>query len=126
MKIKYIGHGRMRIAFQIGNFAVKIPFNWRGVKACREEATLWLQHRLGIMAPVLYNLWGFAIIMPYYSEKFNGPRPEEFIAELNKLGIIDLYPYNIRMANGQPIAIDYAINYNSSGQGTPTGEEVFA
>lgn len=120
--IEYLGHGRMRHAFRVGPWAVKIPYSLMGVRACIEELLLWLKHRSEAMAPVLFSIPGLCVIMPYYPESFHGPTPVSFREALNAFGIIDLHAYNIRMDHGRPIAIDYAINANSSGQGTPTGE----
>lgn len=119
--MEYLGHGRMRHAFRIGNLAIKIPMNFKGMKACNEERLLWSKHRSDAMAPVLFSIPYLCVVMPYYSEKFTGVKPTIFITNLNRFGIIDLHPYNIRISNGHPIAIDYAINGGSHGQGEPTG-----
>lgn len=118
--MQYLGHGRMRHAFRVGNIVVKVPYNLRGMRACWEEMTLWLKHRSEAMAPVLFGVPGLCVAMPYYAEPFTGSKPESFVKALNAFGIIDLHPYNIRNHNGKPVAIDYAINENSSGQGEPT------
>jgi hypothetical protein len=119
--IKYLGRGRMRLAFKVGNIAIKLPYNFSGVKACIEESKLWSQHKLDSMAPVLFGS-PFCVAMPYYEQAFTGDKPVSFIQSLNSFGIVDLHPYNIRLKyNGKPVAIDYAINKSSHGQGEPTG-----
>lgn len=119
--IEYLGHGRMRNAFRIGGYVIKLPRNWSGVKACFEEMILWAKYRSEAMAPVLFGVPGLCVVMPYYGTAFSGEKPETFIQALNRFGIIDLHPYNLRLHNGKPIAIDYAINMASHGQGEPTG-----
>lgn len=118
--IEYLGHGRMRIAFRIGNVVLKIPMNLKGMKACKEERDLWIKHHNESMAPILFSIPSVCVVMPYYKEPFCGSKPVEFINNLNSFGIVDLHPYNIRMSKGLPIAIDYAINGGSHGQGEPT------
>ena len=118
--LKYIGQGRMRVVFRVGKFVVKFPKNLAGVRACAEELFLWLKHRSKYMAPVKFASPGVCIVMPYYPEPVK-EKTIDFMGCLNSIGIIDLHKYNIRQHNGSPIAIDYAINKGSHGQGEPTG-----
>lgn len=118
--MKYLGRGRMRMAFKVGRYVLKIPYNFNGLKACFEERQLWKKYKSKAMAPVLFSIPFLLIVMPYYPIKFEGDRPDSFIKYLNEFGIIDLHPYNVRLFEGNPIAIDYAINKTSHGQGYPT------
>ena len=118
--IKYIGFGRTRIAFKVFSFAVKIAWNFKGIRACREEVEIWKKENHPCLAPVLWSFPG-VVVMPYYPTEFYGEKPLSFIKTLNSIGITDLHPYNIRMHDGKPMAIDYAINAGSHGQGEPTG-----
>jgi len=120
--IQYLGHGRMRHAFRIGNTVIKIPYNFNGVKACLEEMILWSKYKSSAMAPVLFGIPGLCVAMPYYPQPFSGEKPKSFVTALNAFGIIDLHDRNVRMNGDHPVAIDYAINKNSSGQGEPTDE----
>jgi inhibitor of KinA sporulation pathway (predicted exonuclease) len=120
--MEYLGKGRMRKAYRIGGIVIKIPYTIQGVRACFEELILWMKHHSPAMAPVLFAIPGLCVAMPYYGDEFTGDRPKAFKEMLNAFGIVDLHAYNVRNHKGNPIAIDYAINANSSGQGTPTDE----
>ena len=116
--IKYIGKGRMRIAYKIGKYAIKFPYNYKGIKACIEELIIYLKNKTAPIAPVRFSIPGLCVVMPYYPDEFSEDKPKWFIESLNKLGIIDLHKYNIRSHKGKPVAIDYAIN-RCTGSGKP-------
>jgi hypothetical protein len=121
--IKYLGQGRMRVAFKVGNYVVKFPKNKKGIRACLDELSLWVKHKSDAMAPVLFSIPGLMVAMPYYPNECIGRPSGDFIKKLNAFGIIDLHRYNLRTHNNKPIAIDYGINRNSrNGQGEPTDD----
>ena len=109
--VEILGSGRMRIGVRVGSVVCKIPYNITGMHACIAEQRLWRDVRSPAMAPILFSIPGVLVVLPYYSKKFTGKRPDEFIAQLNAFGIKDLHPYNIRYTDAdEPIAIDYAVS----------------